>query len=152
MLIHQLTPHAPLMCVTDVWTTYLGSETCVASVCGLLLVSSHSHIAVERPSRRGMVTVEGIGISSQQLLIPARKTEWQQRYVWTWLRPDKCSRTKWPEVNVLTKQLAHFNFKPLWHEQMREASFVLCVERSLSQMLLDLIDCNDAIMMPAVAQ
>lgn len=101
----------------------------------------------------GMVTVEGTGISSQQLLIPARKMEWQRRYVWTWKRPDKCSRTKWPEVNVLTKQLAHFNFEPLWHERMREASFVLCVERSSSQMLLDLIDCNDVVsLMTAVAQ
>lgn len=70
-------------------------------------------------------------------LIPARKNEWERRYVWTWARPDKCSWTKWLEVNVLTKHLAHFNFKPLWHEQMREESLVLRVERRSSRMLVN---------------
>lgn len=38
----------------------LACVICMSSVCGLLAISSRSHVAVERPSRRGTVTVEAL--------------------------------------------------------------------------------------------
>lgn len=89
-----------------------------------VLISSRSHVAVKRPSHRAIVLWKALESPSNNFQSQLIKWSDSRDMFGQESGPDICSRTKWPEVNVLTKQFAHFNFKPLWHEQMRDKSFV----------------------------